>query len=283
MNALYPILIALTGALSTFLLAVSFLPSKNPLASRIEKMQAVGDRVHSVRLARFEKIVAGEGVGKLRARLLEAGWYRVTPAAFALRGLAGLGFGMCVGIVLYAILPAKSMALLLGGILAMVGWRMPKIALDRAIKQRKAAIDRALPDFLELLSATVQAGLALNAAMIQAAKAAVGPLRDEIGSALAEIQLGRPRADALRSMADRTNEPQLETMVTAIIQAETLGGNVSSMLRELSIDSRSRRWTLAEERASKLPVKMLFPMAFLMFPALYIVIFGPVLASFIKK
>jgi tight adherence protein C len=279
----YPLLIAVTGGLSAFLLAISFIPAKNPLSSRIEKMQGVSERVHSVRLAKFEEIVSGEKTGTLRARLQEAGWYHVTPGAFALRCLAGIGFGLCLGIVLQVFLPVGALGTAVGGLMALIGWRMPKIALDRAIKARKAQIDRALPDFLDLLSATVQAGLALNAAMIQAAKAAVGPLRDELSNALAEIQLGRSRSEALRSMADRVNEQQVQTMVTAIIQAETLGGNVSAMLRELAEDCRSRRWMAAEERAAKLPVMMLFPMALLMFPALYVSIFGPVLASVINK
>jgi tight adherence protein C len=279
----YALLTALTGGVSIFLLAISFIPAKNPLTSRIQKMQQVSERNHGMRMARFEEIAAGENVGRLRARLLEAGWYHVTPAAFALRGLAGFGLGACIGIVLLAIFPIKALALVLGLAAALIGWRVPKIALDRAIKERKAAIDRALPDFLDLLSATVQAGLALNGAMIQATEAAVGPLHDELGNALAEIQLGRPRAEALRSMAERANQQQLETMVTAIIQAEMLGGNVSSMLSELAAETRNRRWVLAEERAARLPVLMLFPMAFLMFPALYIIIFGPVIANLVPR
>lgn len=283
MSFLYATVIAVTGGISIFLLALSFIPSKNPLALRVEKMQQVSDRVHGVRMARFQSIVAGESTGGLRARLLEAGWYHVTPAAFALRGLSGLGIGLCVGVLLFALLPVKAVAIVLGGLVALIGWRFPKIALDRAIKTRKIAIDRALPDFLDLLSATVQAGLALNGAMIQATEAAVGPLHDELSSALAEIRLGRSRAESLRSMADRANEPQLETMVTAILQAEMLGSNVASMLRELSLETRNRRWVLAEERAARLPILMLFPMAFLMLPALYIAIFGPVLATFVKR
>jgi tight adherence protein C len=282
-TVLYPLFIAVTGSLSMFLLVVSFIPSKNPLARRIEQMQQVTDRVHSTRIARIEGIFAGENTGKLRARLLEAGWYSVTPESFALRGIAALGIGLCVGVVLFSLLPVKAIAVLCGVLIALVGWRMPKIALDRAIKARKNAIDRALPDFLDVLSTTVRAGLALNAAMVQATEAAVGPLRDELSSALAEIQLGRPRADALRSMADRANEPQFDTMVPAILQAESLGSNVSSMLHELATETRTRRWVLAEERAAKLPVLMLLPMAFLMFPALYVSIFGPVLASFLRR
>jgi tight adherence protein C len=274
-------LIAIMGAASAFCLLISFFPSRNPLALRIQAMQ-VPEVDPNKRQARFERIFAGENTGKLQARLIEAGWYTVSPFQFALRGLAGMGFGACAGVALYFVLPVKAFAPLLGLGLALVGWRLPKIALDRAIKVRKAAIDVSLPDYVDLLAATVQAGLALNAAMLQAVDAAVGPLKSELEATLAEIRLGRSRAEALQAMAARVNEPQVQMLVTGIVQAEALGSNISTMLHELAIDSRQRRWTLAEERAAQLPIKMLIPMAFLMMPSLYVMIFGPLAAHVIN-
>jgi tight adherence protein C len=276
---LYPMFIALTGGVAIFLLMFSFFPARSPLALRIEAMQQVTERGHYERQARFARIFGGENTGSLQARLIEGGWYRVTPAGYSIRGLAGLSFGACVALVLAMILPNKSMGLSVGVLIALVGWRYPKIALDRAIKSRKAAIERALPDFLDMLTATVQAGLALNAAIIQAAESVVGPLKSELESTLAEIRLGRPRAEALESMAQRVNEPQITTMVTAIVQAERLGSNLSGMLKELAVDTRHLRWALAEERAAKLPIKMMLPMGLLMLPSLYVMIFGPVVAN----
>jgi tight adherence protein C len=276
---LYPMFIALTGGVAIFLLMFSFFPSRSPLALRIEAMQQVTERGHYERQARFARIFGGENTGSLQARLIEGGWYRVTPTGYSIRGLAGLSFGACAALVLAMILPNKSMGLGVGVLIALVGWRYPKIALDRAIKSRKAAIERALPDFLDMLTATVQAGLALNAAIIQAAESVVGPLKSELESTLAEIRLGRPRAEALESMAQRINEPQITTMVTAIVQAERLGSNLSGMLKELAVDTRHLRWALAEERAAKLPIKMMLPMGLLMLPSLYVMIFGPVVAN----
>jgi tight adherence protein C len=281
-GAFFETLVAVMGATSAFCLLISFFPSRNPLALRIQAMQ-VPEVDPNKRQARFERIFAGENTGKLQARLIEAGWYTVTPLQFALRGLAGMGFGACAGIVLYFVLPVKALGLLVGLVAALIGWRLPKITLDRAVKARKAAIDISLPDYVDLLAATVQAGLALNAAMLQAVDAAVGPLKGELETTLAEIRLGRSRADALQAMATRVNEPQVQMLVTGIVQAEALGSNISTMLHELAIDSRQRRWALAEERAAQIPIKMLIPMAFLMMPSLYVMIFGPIAAHVISE
>jgi tight adherence protein C len=281
MTLLQPVLIALTGGAAIFLLMFSFFPSRSPLAMRIEAMQQVTERDHYDRQARFARIFGGENTGALQARLIEAGWYRITPTGFSIRGLAGLAFGACVGLALAMIFPNKSIGLCVGVMTALICWRYPKIALDRAIKKRKAAIERALPDFLDMLASTVQAGLALNAAIIQSAETSLGPLKSELQSMLAEIRLGRPRSEALTSMAERINDPQITTMVTAIVQAEHLGSNVSSMLKELAVDTRHLRWSLAEERAAKLPIKMMIPMGLLMLPSLYIMIFGPVAAKLV--
>jgi len=138
-------------------------------------------------------------------------------------------------------------------------------------------------DFLDMLASTVRAGLALSSALLQAVDVTFGALENELRSALAEIGLGRERSAALRSMAERINEPQLSTAVTAIVQAEKLGANVSAVLHELAVDSRHHRWTVAEERAARLPIQMLIPMALLMIPSLYVMIFGPIVANILMK
>lgn len=283
MNASDPVVIATMAALSVLALAMSFVPGRNPLAMRIERMQAINERTYDTRLARIQEIVAGEPLGNLRTRLLAGGWYGVTPLAFVLRGLAGILVGLCFAVYLFRTMDIKPLAIAVGVGAVALGWRLPKIALDRAISKRRREIERALPDFLDLLSATVQAGLALSGAMIAAADATVGALRQELTSALAEIRLGRQRSDALKSMAERVGEPQLTAMVSTILQAEALGANIATVLRELALDTRHRRWTLAEERAARLPIKMLLPMAFLMMPSLYVMIFGPVVANMAKS
>ncbi|MBV9440141.1 MAG: type II secretion system F family protein [Candidatus Eremiobacteraeota bacterium] len=279
----FEIVLVLGGTLSAFLLGMSFIPGRNPLAKRIEKMQRVSETSHSARTKRFEEIIAAESQAKITDRLLAAGWYTVTPAALAFRSGAGLALGVVVGLALAIVLPVKVVAIVVGGMFALLGWRMPKIVLDRAIKTRQKAIERSLPDFLDLLSTTVQAGLALNAAMLQAAEAMTGPLQQELREALAEIRLGRSRADALTAMAKRADEPQMKSMVSWILQSEALGSNLAEVLKELALDARNRRFMLAEEKAGQLPIKMIFPMALLMLPSLYIMIFGPVVADVMRN
>jgi tight adherence protein C len=171
---------------------------------------------------------------------------------------------------------------IIGVLVALVGWRVPSIMLSQAIKARKESIGRDLPEFLDLLSTTVQAGLSLNAAMIQSADATTGPLHSELTSTLSEIRLGRSREEALNAMADRANENSLTMTVSAIVQAEKLGTDLTDVLHELAKESRDRRWMRAEEKAAQLPIKMIIPMALFMIPSLYLMIFGPVIAEFVE-
>jgi tight adherence protein C len=171
---------------------------------------------------------------------------------------------------------------IIGVLVAMISWRVPSFFLSRAIKARKESIGRDLPEFLDLLSTTVQAGLSLNAALIQATDATTGPLHAELTSTLAEIRLGRSREEALNAMADRANENSLTMTVSAIVQSEKLGTDLTDVLHELAKESRDRRWMRAEEKAAQLPILMIIPMALFMIPSLYLMIFGPVIAEFIE-
>lgn len=275
------LVIAVLGGMSVFFLIIAFLPARNVLAERLERMENVKERSVHARFALIERIATGSPPELTQMRLMRGGWYSVTPLSLTLRGLAGMGFGTCVGLMLVFALPNKTIGIVSGAVIALLGWRAPKIALDRAIKARALAIGRALPGFLDTLSTMVQAGSALNAAMLTATNSVSGPLRDELQSTLAEIRMGRARSEALSALADRSTNPQLRTMITALLQAEALGSNISQVLRELSADVRNHRWMLAEERGAQLPIKMIFPMALLMLPSLYVMIFGPVLAGII--
>jgi len=173
----------------------------------------------------------------------------------------------------------------IGGIsmLTAAGAHLPSYQLRAAVKKRKTEIQKALPDLLDMLATTVQAGLAFNAALGYAQEVAVGPLGDEIKAVLSEIRLGRSRADALKSMASRVHQEQLSTTVTAIVQAERLGSNLANVLEELSEETRSRRMNRAEEIANLMPTKMVIPMALFMLPALFVMIFGGVAAQYMGK
>ena len=265
-----------------FLIAISMVPSKNVLHTRIRKLERVNEQSLSQRTVIINQIVSTEHKSTLQSRLNEAGWYEVTPAALALRGLGAYGIGMSVGALLIVFLHNNVLGGIIGVLVALIGWRVPSIFLSQAIKARKESIGRDLPEFLDLLSTTVQAGLALNAALIESAHASSGPLNAELTSTLSEIRLGRSREEALTAMADRVNENSLTMTVSAIIQAEKLGSDLAGVLQELAKESRDRRWMRAEEKAAQLPIKMIIPMALFMIPSLYLMIFGPVIAQFVE-
>jgi tight adherence protein C len=163
------------------------------------------------------------------------------------------------------------------------GAQFPRSQLKMAIKARKVAIVRALPDLLDMLATTVSAGLAFNAALGYAQDVATGPLGEELKAVLSEVRLGRSRADALKAMANRVKQEQLSTTVTAIIQAERLGSNLAMVLEELSEETRNRRMMRAEELANLMPTKMVIPMALFMLPALFVMIFGGVAAQYLAS
>jgi tight adherence protein C len=278
-----PIAIALLGAGSIFLIAISMIPTKNVLKSRVQNLERVSEKSLAERNIIIDKIVSKERTSNMRQQLNEAGWYDLTPTALTLRSLGALGIGVSVGGLLIVFLHNNALGIIVGVLVALVGWRLPSIVLDRARKARKESIARELPDLLDLLSTTVQAGLSLNASMLQAAEATTGALKEELTSTLSEIRLGRSRGDALTAMADRVNENSMTMMVMAIVQAEKLGSNLADVLQELSKDARDRRWMRAEEKAAQLPIKMIIPMAMFMIPSLYLMIFGPVIAELLQR
>jgi len=283
MLGIAPMLIAIIGAVSVFLIGASLIPVRSALAVRMEKLQSIPARSVGARNVMIEQVISKEHRSNQQRWLLNAGWYQVSPTGMTLRVLGSIGFGLALGLLLILALGPKPFVLFVALLLALLGWRVPYIILARAIAKRQQDASRSLPDFLDLLSSSVAAGLALNGAMIQSAKAVKGTLRQELDSCLSEIRLGRSRAEALTAMADRLNEPQTTTMVTALVQAERLGSNIATVLQELARDTRERRWSMAEERAAKLPILMLLPMALFMLPSLYLMIFGPVAAYLFQQ
>ena len=281
MIAISPVVIVLCGAASVFLLVLSAFPARSPMAARLKKMERVSEKTVTGRVAVIDQIVSKERSSRLQSKLIEAGWYGVTPFAMVVRGVGALGIGVVTGLAFLFFVKNTAFGALIGIFTALVGWRIPSIMLARAVKARKEDIQRELPDFLDLLANTVKAGLALNGALVQAVDATRGALKEELTSMLSEVRLGRPRTDAFTALAERVNEESTTTMVTAIVQAEKLGSNLSEVLQELARETRDRRWMRAEEKAAQLPIKMIIPMALFMIPSLYLMIFGPVIARLV--
>jgi tight adherence protein C len=142
-------------------------------------------------------------------------------------------------------------------------------------RSRRDTIRSELPDALDLLAVSVEAGLGFDGAVAKLVDHMEGPLIDEFGLMMSEIRVGETRTVALRKMAERVDATELSNFVRAVIQAEQLGISLGRILRVQATDTRLRRQAAAEEKAMKAPIKMLFPTVFFIFPALFIVILGP--------
>jgi tight adherence protein C len=279
------IVIALAFAASAFFLMYSLVPKKSLVTKKLEELESFKfDSRQSTRSQAIEKLLSEGQVSSMRQRLIEAGWYRITPGQFIIRMLAGGGFGLALGLSVATYLnqwDTNFIALIV--LLTAGGFYLPMSQLRSAIRARKIDIQKGLPDLLDMLATTVRAGLAFNGALTYSVDIARGALREELQSVLSEIRLGRSRAEALRSMADRVQLTDLSTSVTAIVQAERLGSNLANVLAELSEEARSKRMTRAEEIAAMMPIKMVIPMALFMLPALFVMIFGGVVAQFYQR
>ena len=281
-----PMILAIValGVLATFLFAVSLIPQKSPLAKALEELEARGVQRDSKGVRAFEKVFSKERRGALRRKLIEAGWYTVTPAQMGVRLVGGGIFGLAFSVLAFTMLHlAFGLSLGMTLVTTGIGAFLPMNSLTRAVAARKTQVQKALPDFLDMVATTVQAGLSVNQALAYAIDAAPGALGEEIKAALSEIRLGRARSDALKAAAERLQQQQFTTTITAITQAERLGTNISKVLVELSEDVRNHRIMIVEEHAAKLPVKMVFPMAMFMLPALFVVIFGALAANYITN
>jgi len=275
------VVITLSFMLAAGVIIYSLIPVKSEIAQRLERAEGFAFEPGTRRTEMFAKIFNVKQRGNLTRQLHEAGWYTVSPAQMGARIIAFGVMGITTGIGVVAYLGSLQ-PLYVGGalVLGFLGAYLPMSRLSGAIKKRKAEIQRALPDFLDMLASTVQAGLAFNAALAHSIDAARGPLGDEIKAALSEVRLGRSKSDALKSMADRVRQEQLSSFVTAVTQAERLGSNMANVLDELAEEVRNRRMMRAEELANLMPTKMVIPMALFMLPALFTMIFGGVAAEY---
>jgi tight adherence protein C len=160
-------------------------------------------------------------------------------------------------------------------VLGTIGFLLPDFWLGSKVRQRRRHLLRALPDAIDLLSISVEAGLGFDAALNRLVEKTQNELAYEFGRVIAEMRIGVPRREALRALAERTGIQELGIFVTAIIQAEQLGASISNVLHVQSAEIRIRRRQRAEVLAHQAPIKMLFPMAFLIFPPMFVVILGP--------
>jgi tight adherence protein C len=277
-----PLLAAILAMLTFVALVAGLRSSHSDIARRVAAIDTAS--MQRVDESQFLKRFVGEaGLGDLRSKLIEAGWYKTTLAAFYIRWGVSVGVASLFGSVLFFVTGFKALFLVGAAVLFLAGLLLPRALLDRAIAARKTAIHRMIPDWLDTISTTVEAGTALNAALAMSLEAIHGPLADELREVLADVRIGRSRADALTAMSQRVRQIDLTSVVTAMVQTERLGGNIGNVLDELATEARHRRLMRAEELAAQLPVKMVIPMALFMLPALMVMIFGPVVADLLTK
>lgn len=192
--------------------------------------------------------------------------------------LGGLGFMM---LSRFGAEPGKRF-LYTAGFVAL-GFFLPNLYLGSLISRRQDAIIKKFPDALDLMSICVDAGLTFDGAMAKVNEKWDDPLSKEFGRVIYEIQLGKSRRQSLRDMADRMDVPDVSSFVASILQAEQLGVSIGKVLRIQSEQMRIRRRQRAEEKAHQAPVKMLFPMVFLIFPSMFVVLLGPALFQVIRS
>jgi tight adherence protein C len=219
----------------------------------------------------------------IRQELMRAGMYTISPNTF-------LGYRVLSSITLpFAMVWLLTAAGSGGGLVVLgaifgvfTGWSLPTSVVHRRAQRRMERVEEDLPELIDLLVVTVEAGLGFNGSLRVAAERFHGPLRDELRLTLQEQRLGLPTSTALTNLLDRCETPSMRSFVRSVLQGENLGVSIGQIMRNLGVEMRKRRRQYAEERAQKAPVKMLFPLIFLLLPALFIVLLFPALYTFLQ-
>jgi tight adherence protein C len=218
-----------------------------------------------------------ESEKSLRELLNSAGMYQTSVAAFVGSRVLGALAGPAL-LFLLALSGGLDLRLLLGGaLMTAMGWYLPYVRIQRRARLRLDRIDREVPELVDLLVTTVEGGVGFAAGLQLASRSIEGPLGQELRLALREQSLGLTPEEALRNLSLRVDSPATRAFTQALVQGESLGVSIGTILRDLAIDMRKRRRQTAEERAQKTPTKILFPLIALILPAMFIVTLGPVL------
>ena len=215
------------------------------------------------------------GEAELRDALQSAGMYTTSPRKF-------MGYRLILAVALPLLWlwlsssGGSPVQVFFGFFVAVVlGWRGPLIWVKRRARLRMEQIDYEIPELIDLLVTTVEAGMSFSASLQLATRRFKGPLGQELRLAIQEQEMGLATNDALENMLSRANTSAMRSFVRSVLQVETLGVSIGKVLRDLAVEMRKRRRQQAEERAQKAPTKMLFPLILLIFPAIFLVLLGP--------
>jgi len=240
-------------------------PGRRPLDSLAGRLGDLAAR----RLGRF-------GEDEVRQKLISAGMYGTTP-----RKLLGYQVILSIFLALLALwgIPAlggSGLVAILGAVAgAALGWFLPNVYVDRRRRLRFETIDRQLPDMIDLLVVTIEAGLGILASMRVASETLRDPLGQELRLTLQEQRMGLSVGEAIESLGRRADSPNMRIFVRSLTQGEKLGVSIGTTMRNLASEMRKRRKAMVEEAAQKVPIKMLFPLALFIFPAIFIVLLVP--------
>ena len=290
------LLVGLAAIFAAGLLAVLLLVTMRPTASGVSRSLAMIDQMTGAGVVAAHPEAAGHTTPIPFAATMRALATRLSPSTFGQsmrrrldvagnpRGmtpdqlLAAKGLGLIVGLVLGLLIGARQGPLGLALSLAAfgaVGFFLPDVLVYNTGLKRQDQLRRTLPDALDMLTISVEAGLGFDAALSQVARNTTGPLAGEFYRVLKEMQIGKSRVAAFGDLRERTTVEELNTFVTALVQADKQGIPVANVLREQSREMRLKRLQRAEEAAAKVPVKILFPLVLCIFPVMFIVIVGP--------
>ncbi len=232
-------------------------------------------------VARVGRLTPRNYLDQIHRKLLLAGLTGTMRAEeFVVAQVASTGL-LTMAALLYSALgnPSGRVALLLIILAPVTGLLLPTAWLSRKVGERQGAILKDLPDTLDLLAISVEAGMGFEGALAIVCQHFHSPLAEEFARTLHEMELGLPRRDAFQNLKRRTEVPELSNFVLALLQADALGIPIGRVLKTQATEMRNKRRQWAREKAAKLPVKMLFPLVLFVFPAIMVVILGPAAAG----
>ena len=254
--------------------------SLNPFATQGGfRERAVGPAATAV--ARIVLRLSPKSTGdSINLKLLGAGLGRTLTATtyLATKGVLAI-LGLLVGLALSS---GGSKGILISFGLGFMGFFLPDFVVTFKARSRRDRIQAELPDALDLLSVSVEAGLGFDGAITKLTEHMDGPLAEEFALSLGEMRIGESRSEALKKMAERVGSPEMAAFTRSVIQADQLGISLGRILKIQASEARNRRQATAEEKAMKAPIKMLFPTVLFIFPAMFIVILGPAFLNLSK-
>lgn len=257
--------------------------ARNKVGNNGIKLQFVNKMSDAAKAAIDKKMPKARKM-ELEKRLREAGYpLNMSSTDFRfLQILLGAVLFFIIYIVLGQVNTNMLSSFLLAGIMSILGMYYPSFYLSMIIKKRQQEIQKRMPDFFDMVNLSIEAGMGLDASILKVCHQTKGPLSEEFLQTMEDIKLGKSRREAFGDLRSRVPVHQFQSIITSLIQADMLGVGMAKVLRTLTVRIREQRTQLAREQAMKAPVKMIFPMMLFIFPAIFIVMLGPLVIYLVE-